>query len=151
MLRDMGNKACFIILLSTLLPAAADGRRPAQRLEPWDVVMTDPFGSEPERMLSLAYTENLMTFAQALADQLNLTERPDKPFVDKILDEMERSLGRMRRHFDPGPRTRQSFASIERSLDALRGESRAPQPDPRRLMGALEDILGECEMLRMSL
>ena len=119
----------------------------------------------PHVQLAMAHKKNLQNFARTLKSQVTETGKVDKQFAEQAVEEMKHSLDRMKKHHEEQMKTmseemRQQmgekmkmmedrFATAEQHLEMLEKEVKADQPDPKKVVAETNQILNQCDMMKM--
>ena len=119
----------------------------------------------PHVQLAMAHKKNLQNFARTLKSQVTETGKVDKQFAEQAVEEMRHSLDRMKKHHDEQMKTmsedmRQQmgekmkmmedrFATVQQHLEMLEKEVKAEMPDPKKVVSEANQILNQCDMMKM--
>ena len=119
----------------------------------------------PHHKLAMAYKKNLMNFAVALKSDIRATGKVDKDLAETAVKEMRNSLDQVKKHHDEAKgtmsedmKTRQAemikmmesrLATVGTHLDNLEKEVKADNPDPNKVRMELDQIVQQCEMMKM--
>lgn len=119
----------------------------------------------PHVKLAMAYKKNLQNFARALKAEVTATGKVDKQFAEQAVGEMRRSFEQMKKQHDEqmgmmSDEMRQQMgdkmkmmqdrlAMAQQHLDQLEGEVKADAPDPKKVVSEVNQILNQCDMMKM--
>ena len=119
----------------------------------------------PHMKLAMAHKKNLQNFARALKTEVTNSGKVDKQFAEQAVEEMRHSLDRMKKHHDEQMKTmsedmRQQmgekmkmmedrFATVQQHLEMLEKEVKAEMPDPKKVVSEANQILNQCDMMKM--
>ncbi|SNB46904.1 hypothetical protein [Geobacter sp. DSM 9736] len=121
--------------------------------------------NEPHPKLAMAYKRNLVNFAGTLKAHIAKTGKVDRQFAESAVEEMKRSLGQMKTHHDEHMKTMSDqmkqqmgekmkmmddrIATLQQHLDTLEKEVKAEAPDPKKVTAEVDQILKQCDMMKM--
>lgn len=121
--------------------------------------------SNPHHKLGMAYKKNLQTFARTLKSDVTSTGKVDKEFAATAVNEMRQNLKQMEMHhremqdsLSPEMKEKMGemvkmmesrFATINQHLDLLEKEVQMENPDPKKVVTEVDQIMKQCEMMKM--
>ena len=119
----------------------------------------------PHVKLAMTHKKNLQNFTRALKTEVTNSGKVDKQFAEQAVEEMKHSLDRMKKHHDEqmkmmsedmrqqmGEKMKMMedrFATVQQHLEKLENEVKADQPDPKKVVAEANQILNQCDMMKM--
>lgn len=120
--------------------------------------------ADPHHKLGMAYMQNLRNFARTLKTDITATGKVDKDFAVTAVNEMKQSYKQMMKHHDEMmqsmPEEKKNMMkdmmemknnrmkTTEQHLDALEKEVKMENPDPKKVIAEIDQVLKQCEMMR---
>ncbi|MBT1070323.1 hypothetical protein [Pelotalea chapellei] len=121
--------------------------------------------SNPHHKLGMAYKKNLQNFAKALKSEVTATGKVDKDFAIIAVNEMRQSLKQMENHHKEmqdsmSPEMQERMTDLatmmdsrlnttNQHLDLLEKEVKADNPDSEKIVAEVDQIMKQCEMMKM--
>ena len=152
---------CLALVFSAGAVFAADTRKPGMK----GGAMMQEMMKNPHHKLAMAYKKNLLNFANTLKADISSTGKFDKNLAETAVKEMRESLDQVKKHHDEAKGTMSEdmrarraemikmmedrMTAVRGHLDNLEKEVKADTPDVTKVRMELDQIVKQCEMMKM--